>query len=426
MEIKEGYRNTDIGIIPTEWKLSSIDGVSVPKGLVRGPFGGALKKEYFIPKGIKIYEQKNAIYKDVNLGSYYIDNSKFIELARFEVQEGDFIVSCSGTIGRIFQIPRNFEKGIINQALLKITTDDNIIYKPFFFYYFEWEKFQEKIIDNTQGGAMKNLVGMSVFKNTIIPLPPLLEQQSIAEVLIDTNKLIQSLEKTIAKKCNIKQGVMQKLLKPKDGWEVKKLGDIFEISGGLSASREQLSDEGFCYLHYGDIHGSLKTYVDCADDFSNIPKLQIELNKVSKKSFLKNGDIVFVDASEDDDGVSRHIIIRNEKNIPFISGSHTIVAKSKDESLNNKYKSYCFQCKYMKDQFRFYAVGTKVSGVSKTSIKNIYIHIPPFDEQIRIATILDDLDSEIEVVEKKLSKYKLLKQGLMQNLLTGKIRLKQT
>jgi type I restriction enzyme S subunit len=165
--------------------------------------------------GLKVYEQKNAIYKNVNLGNYFIDKNKFNELKRFEVKKGDFIVSCSGTIGKIYQIPKGVDCGIINQALLKIKTDDNIIHDRFFFYYFDWEKFQEKIIDNTQGGAMQNLVGMNIFRNTQILLPPLPEQQAIAQILSDMDTEIKSLEQKRDKYKVIKQGMMQELLSGK-------------------------------------------------------------------------------------------------------------------------------------------------------------------------------------------------------------------
>ena len=194
------------------WEVMKLENVCAKNGLVRGPFGGTLKKEFFVRNGLKVYEQKNAIYRNVNLGNYFIDKNKFNELKRFEVKKGDFIVSCSGTIGKIYQIPRGAECGIINQALLKIKTDDNIIHDRFFFYYFDWEKFQEKIIDNTQGGAMQNLVGMNIFRNTQIPLPPLPEQQAIAQILSDMDAEIKSLEQKQAKYKAIKQGMMQELL----------------------------------------------------------------------------------------------------------------------------------------------------------------------------------------------------------------------
>ena len=89
-----------------EWKDKPLIELCVNNGLVRGPFGGSLRKDSFTAEGVKIYEQKNAIYRSVDLGTYHINEKKYDELKRFEVFPGDFIVSCSGTIGRIFLIPQ--------------------------------------------------------------------------------------------------------------------------------------------------------------------------------------------------------------------------------------------------------------------------------------------------------------------------------
>lgn len=195
-----------------KWEVKRLEDMCLKDGLVRGPFGGALKKEYFVDRGYKVYEQRNAIYQTVNIGEYYIDEKKFNELKRFEVKAGDFIVSCSGTIGKIFQIPKKHEKGIINQALLKIRLDSTKVDNQFFYHYFSWDRFQAKILDNTQGGAMKNIVGMSVLKNITIPLPPLPEQKAIAQILSDMDAEIEALEKKLDKYKKIKEGMMEKLL----------------------------------------------------------------------------------------------------------------------------------------------------------------------------------------------------------------------
>ncbi len=207
------------------------------------------------------------------------------------------------------------------------------------------------------------------------------------------------------------------------GWIKKTIGELFDISGGLSASRAQLSDKGFPYLHYGDIHASTKTFIDVSIDDS-IPRLNLPLKKVSKVSLLEDGDVVFVDASEDDEGASRHIVVRNPNNTPFISGLHTIVAKAKTDELINKFREFCFQTSDVKAQFKFFASGTKVVGVNKSNIKDIAICFPKNkDEQCAIATALSDMDAYIEALEKLIAKKQLVKQGAMQELLTGKRRL---
>jgi type I restriction enzyme S subunit len=206
-------------------------------------------------------------------------------------------------------------------------------------------------------------------------------------------------------------------------WEVKRLGDLFKFSGGYSASRDQLSTGGHCYLHYGDIHASSKTTVDTSVDYQSIPKLDIPLNIVSADSLLADGDVVFVDASEDDEGTSKHIVVINKDNFPFISGLHTIVAKARTAELTHGYRCYCFQTTAIRQQFMFYAVGTKVSGISKTNIAKLTLPVPSAPEQTAIATVLSDMDAEIAALEAKLAKARHIKQGMMQELLTGRIRL---
>jgi type I restriction enzyme S subunit len=144
---------------------------------------------------------------------------------------------------------------------------------------------------------------------------------------------------------------------------------------------------------------------------------------VASKSLLEDGDVVFVDASEDDEGTSRHVVVVNKDKKPFISGLHTIVAKSKTDELVHEYRRYCFQTAAIRQQFLFYAVGTKVSGISKTNIAKLKLRIPPLPEQTAVAVVLSDMDAELAALVARRDKTRALKQAMMQELLTGRIRL---
>lgn len=208
-----------------------------------------------------------------------------------------------------------------------------------------------------------------------------------------------------------------------DDWQVKTLGELFRFSGGYSASRDQLSSEGHCYLHYGDIHGATKAFIDVVAEWLIIPKLNIPLNRISAASLLGDGDVVFVDASEDDEGTSKHVVVVNKDRVPFISGLHTIVAKSKTEELIHEYRRFCFRTQVIRQQFKFFAAGTKVSGISKTNIAKVKLPIPPIDQQHAIAAALTDVSAEIAALEARREKTCALEEGMMQELLTGRIRL---
>jgi type I restriction enzyme S subunit len=279
------------------------------------------------------------------------------------------------------------------------------------------------------GNGQPNL-NTTLLRKIPIPFPRLPEQRAIAGALSDVDALVAALDQLIAKRRDLKQAAMKQLLTGHQrlpgfhrGREVKTLGDLFAFSGGYSASRDQLSTKGHCYLHYGDIHTSSKTFIDVGAEFQDIPKLDIPLKRVSANSLLEDGDVVFVDASEDDAGTSKHIVVVNKDKTPFISGLHTIVAKSKTDELAHEYRRYCFQTAAIQRQFLFYAVGTKVSGISKTNIAKLTLPIPSVPEQTAIAGVLSDMDAELAALEQRRDKTRALKQGMMQELLTGKTRL---
>ena len=147
---------------------------------VRGPFGGALKKESFKHDGYAVYEQQHAIYRNHEI-RYFIDYEKFNELKRFSVEPGDMIVSCSGTIGKTYIIPNDAPKGIINQALLKLKPNKNIDvhYLQYFF-----ENTISKLLNGVaRGGAIKNVPSVAELKKIIIPLPSIKIQKRLVQVL---------------------------------------------------------------------------------------------------------------------------------------------------------------------------------------------------------------------------------------------------
>jgi len=208
------------------------------------------------------------------------------------------------------------------------------------------------------------------------------------------------------------------------GWKSKLLRDLFDFSGGFSASRSQLSEKGYCYLHYGDIHTATKTSIDIKESFEDIPKLNIDIDKINPNSLLKDGDVVFVDASEDEEGVTKHLVVVNKNNIPFISGLHTIVAKNKTNQFNKDYLRYCFQAEIVRKQFLFYSAGTKVLGINKSNIQKIALPFPTsLSEQNSIASVFIDVDKLLENLDQLISKKKNIKQAIMSQLLTAEIRL---
>lgn len=173
---------------------------------VRGPFGGSLKKEIFVDDGYLVYEQYHAINNDFNFGRYFITEQKFEEMKRFEVFANDILISCSGTMGKIAIVPETHRRGIINQALLKLTPKDAVL--PMFVkLYLESSEIQKRYFTNQSGAAIQNVVSVKELKEIPFPNISIDEQRTIVEqVTVEMNKikecedLIKIFEKKITDK----------------------------------------------------------------------------------------------------------------------------------------------------------------------------------------------------------------------------------
>ena len=166
------------------WPIAKLE--ELCDSIVRGPFGSALKVSFFVDKGsdtVKVYEQKNAIQRSATLGDSYVTQEKYNELKRFECGPGDFIMSCSGTIGCLYQLPDDAEPGIINQALCKFHLNGKMLPEVFLTY-------MRKSVDQleTKGSAIKNIGAVSFIKNMEIALPPIAEQEAFAEFIRQSDK----------------------------------------------------------------------------------------------------------------------------------------------------------------------------------------------------------------------------------------------
>jgi type I restriction enzyme S subunit len=405
-EVRAGYKQTEVGVIPEEWNLEFIENFA------------------HITTGSKNTQDR------VAEGEYpFFVRSQTVERINSYSFDGEAVLTVGDGVGtgKVFHYANG--KFEVHQRVYRIS-DFNERVNGFFFYLYFSDRFYGRIMQLTAKSSVDS-VRRNMIAWMLVPVPSTIkEQRAIATALSDVDALIAALDRLIAKKSDLKQAAMQQLLTGqtrlpgfRGAWQVKTLGDLFHFSGGYSASREQLSDKGYCYLHYGDIHGSAKTIVEVENEYQDIPKLDIRLNRVSKNALLENGDVVFVDASEDDEGTSKHVVVVKNSTVPFIAGLHTIVAKGLTDELTHAYRRYCFQTLSIRQQFLFYSVGTKVSGINKSNIGKLKIAFPGKSEQTAIAAVLSDMDAEIAALERRRDKTRALKQGMMQELLTGRTRL---
>jgi len=178
-ELFESYLNSVFTKPLNGWKDKKLGELCK---FVRGPFGGSLKKSIFKSSGYAVYEQQHAIYNQFTDVRYFIDENKFNEMKRFELYSGDLIMSCSGTMGKMAIVPVNIKKGIINQALLKLTPLKNILVQ-FLKLWMQSDSFQNSLKAYSQGAAIQNVASVKILKEIKMPMPSLKEQQSIVSKL---------------------------------------------------------------------------------------------------------------------------------------------------------------------------------------------------------------------------------------------------
>ncbi|RJP62723.1 MAG: hypothetical protein C4539_17200 [Ignavibacteriales bacterium] len=202
-------------VIDKSWALVRfIDLIKYEEDAIkRGPFGSAIKKSFFVPSGYKVYEQQNAISDDATLGKYYISDEKYQELIGFSIKPGEYIVSCSGTIGRISKLPENCEPGVINQALMKIRLDEELLSSKYFLYLFRSEVFQRRILTGSRGTGMQNLAGIDEIKQLIIALPPKAEQEAIVLDIESRLSVCDKIEESISTSLLQAEVLRQSILK---------------------------------------------------------------------------------------------------------------------------------------------------------------------------------------------------------------------
>lgn len=209
-ELFENYLQSVFENPSNNWEKTKLGDIC---NFVRGPFGGGLKKNSFKPNGYAVYEQQHAIYDQFDDVRYFIDENKFIEMKRFEINPGDLIMSCSGTMGKIAIVPENIRKGIINQALLKLSPS-NTVSNIFLKLWMQSKSFQNSLKEYSAGAAIQNVASVAILKNIEILLPLIEDQRNYVNNIQAFSNKIQNLEAIYQQKINdleeLKKSILQK------------------------------------------------------------------------------------------------------------------------------------------------------------------------------------------------------------------------
>ena len=196
---------------PKGWDMSLIEEVvaNEKNALKAGPFGSALKKEYYVTSGYKIYGQEQVISGDCTFGDYYIDEERYKSLENCAVQAGDVLISLVGTYGKLLIMPEVFEPGIINPRLMKITFDKEKINPYYFKFFFQSESLKRALSENTHGGTM-DILNLGIVRKIAMPLPPLKLQNEFADFVKQVDKSKVAVQKALDETQMLFDSLMQK------------------------------------------------------------------------------------------------------------------------------------------------------------------------------------------------------------------------
>ncbi|WP_439479879.1 restriction endonuclease subunit S [Chryseobacterium aquaticum] len=415
---KEGtfstMKQTEIGLLPEEWDVNSLK--EICKDMIQG-INTAIDVPEYSFEGVPILKANNVIDGQIDL-----NNCEFISVksfrkysTRFHISKNDFLLSNIGARLGSGSIYLTDAVSVYAWNVMRLSPKKNII-NPHYFSQILNSPYFNKLMINNQSGSGMGFVPKNVLQTFQIPLPPLPEQEAIAEALSDADAWIESLEQLIAKKRLIKQGAMQELLTPKKDWEVKKLGEVGKIYGGLSGKTKQ--DFGSGNSYYIPFMNVMKNVVT---DKNFIEKVNLKQGETQNR-VLKN-DLLFNGSSETPEELGISSVLLDDIDNLYLN-SFCFGFRIFDENVSPIFLSYIMRSPYGREVIFYLAQGATRYNLSKANFFNLEIAFPKsLTEQTRIATILSDMDGELEALEGQLGKARKVKQGMMQELLTGRVRL---
>ena len=412
--VKQGYKQTEIGVIPEDWEVKELGEV-----LLSNPDYGinaaAVDYDDTLPTYLRITDiDDNGRFIKDNLSS--VDDLNSI---KYFLNENELVFARTGaSVGKTYLYKSEDGKLVFAGFLIRAKISSYKANSKFIFYNTQTKYYKNWIISNSMRSGQPG-INSNEIKSLQIPLPPLAEQEAIAAALSDADAWIESLEQLIAKKRLIKQGAMQELLTPNDDWESKSLFEIADkkrdlFNDGDWIESEHIIDEGIRLVQTGNI---------------GIGKF---LNKggrkyISEKSFndlkckeIKEGDLLICRLAEP---AGRACIFPKTEDYKSVTSVDVTIFRPDVQKYNREFLMYTFCTNEWFTDIIEKVGGTTHKRISRGNLGGVSIKIPSLSEQERIAAILSDMDAELEALETQLGKARQIKQGMMQELLTGRTRL---
>ena len=413
MEVKPDYKQTEVGVIPEDWEIKPLH--TLADKIMVGIASAATHA--YRKRGVVMFRNQNIKpgYLD-DMDVLYIDEVYERTFRNKRLKAGDLLTARTGYPGTTSIVPAQYE-GAQSFTTLITRPRHSLVDSEYLCFFINSEAGQTYFDHNQIGGGQKN-VNAGSLKHLAIPLPPTrAEQQAIAEALGDADALIESLEQLLTKKRQIKKGAIQELLTGKKrlpdfsgAWTTRRIDEISDVDPeNLPSTTKQ--DFKFNYISLEQVDsGRLLSHSEVA--FGTAPS--------RARRVLRHGDVLMSTVRPN---LKAHLLYLEQVPNAVCSTGFAVLRTKSNVSDPGFLFAHLFG-HAVNEQIEENLAGSNYPAINSRDVRRLEIACPPnVEEQTAIATILSDMDAEITALKAKLSKAHLIKQGMMQELLTGRIRL---
>ncbi len=407
MAMKAGYKQTEVGVIPADWEVTPVG-----RYLRRAPSYGINAPAISFDSRFPTYLRITDITEDNRLSEITKASVEHPLAEAYLLEPGDIVFARTGaTVGKSYLYNSRDENLVFAGFLIRLTPDPERLNPAFLSLYVQSQTYWNWIKVNSMRSGQPGINGRE-YASLPIPVPPLAEQTAIAEALGDADALINALSQLIAKKRLVKEGAMQALLRPKTGWTATRLGSLGVFSKGSGVRKDESLSGNLPCVRYGEIY---TRHTDIIKVFYS----WISPDVAATARRLKTGDLLFAGSGETKEEIGKCVAFVDD--IEAYAGGDVVILRP--ENADSIFLGYYLNTPTVNRQKASKGQGDAVVHISSAALADIELMLPPLAEQIAIAAVLSDMDGEIAALEEKLVKARQVKEGMMQELLTGRIRL---
>ncbi|MEJ5208143.1 restriction endonuclease subunit S [Denitratimonas sp. CY0512] len=414
MEVKPGYKQTEVGVIPEDW---DVEPLGTRASFKTGPFGSTLHQSDYIDGGIPVINPMHINDGRITpIVTMSVSEEAGRRLTDFRMKPGEIIIGRRGDMGRCAVVDEGHAGWMCGTGSMLIRPR---LDHPSFLQRILSSTVAIKAIEDASVGSTMINLNQATLSGLNIQIPPIEEQDAIATALSDMDALLDGLDRLIVKKRAIKQATMQQLLTGQTRlpgfwgeWEVKRLGDLGIFMKGSGVRKDEAQSGVLPCIRYGELYTH---HHDVIRSFNSYISKEV----AQSATRIRAGDILFACSGETKEEIGKCAVFIDDEEA-YAGGDIVILRLSEADPMFMGY--YCNTPNLVSQKASF-GQGDAVVHISAKALAEIEVYIPEEEEQAAIATILSDMDTEITSLETRRTKTRALKQAMMQELLTGRTRL---